>query len=180
MKILHTDGQWTKVIRKAHLSFQLRWAKKGNACNVLHLSVGQLVARAVDPVIFWPLCLKVVKLDTVDAPREYMVPIDFKVTWSKVKVTLLVCVPLDFESCKMPQERRCHLLILKVIVIHCFKLQSIRWFRLKWFNSHYPNITKKHWLLASVQQFITYLSYFYSQLSYYFSTLFHKVSNSCW
>ena len=42
--------------------------------------------------IFWPLCLKIVKLSSVDASWEWMFPIDVLVTWSKVKVKLLSAV----------------------------------------------------------------------------------------
>ena len=39
---------------------------------------------------YWLFSLKVAKFDTVDVPRERMTPIDFEVTWSNVKVKLLV------------------------------------------------------------------------------------------
>ena len=39
------------------------------------------------------LCLKVANLGIMDAPREKMTPIDFQVTWSKVKVqTIDLCI----------------------------------------------------------------------------------------
>ena len=38
--------------------------------------------------ICWPLCLKITKLSTVDAPKEGMFPIDVQVTRSKVNVGL--------------------------------------------------------------------------------------------
>ena len=43
-----------------------------------------------DRYIKRPLCLKVAKLGTMDAPRQQMTPMDSEVTWSKVKVKLLI------------------------------------------------------------------------------------------
>ena len=43
--------------------------------------------------MFWPLCLKVAKLDMVDTPIELMFPVDFQVKRSKVNVNLLISIP---------------------------------------------------------------------------------------
>ena len=46
--------------------------------KVLHLSVGRFVDQAMSLYILWPLCLKVAKLDTVDAPRKKMFLLIFR------------------------------------------------------------------------------------------------------
>ena len=42
--------------------------------------------------VIWPLWLRVARLVAVDVPREKNFLIDFQVTWSKVKVKLVVCI----------------------------------------------------------------------------------------
>ena len=41
---------------------------------------------------FWPHSLKIAKFNTENALREWMFSIDFQVTWSKVKLKLLVLI----------------------------------------------------------------------------------------
>ena len=59
-----------------------------------HGEISGLCTNVVSALIFtfWPICVEVDKISTVEAPRDKMFHTDFQVTWSKVKVKLLVLI----------------------------------------------------------------------------------------
>ena len=72
---------------------------------ILHLSIGLSVGPQIKRChlnIFLPLCLKVFKLGTVVSSRKQMTTNYFEVTWSKVKVKLLVFEKLFGQSFLIP------------------------------------------------------------------------------
>ena len=83
------------------IDVQVKWSK---------VKVKLLVFGKFCPLsIFWPLCLKITKLGTFDAPWEWMFPIDVQVTWSNVKVKLLVVYSISNESSYQGQTINCNL-----------------------------------------------------------------------